>query len=327
MGDLPGTLAIMTSVSDTPRVEPVGEALHYLRMSGAFYCRSELTAPFGLDLPPLDDTLMFHMVASGRCWLEVPGEKPQCLQPGDLALVPHGRGHRLVSEPGIECAKLFDLHREQISERYELLHHGNGGAVTTMLCGVMSFDHPAAEQLVRLLPNLMHVDMWSAPEAHWLQSTIRFIATEAQQMQLGGETIITRLCDVLVIQAIRSWINQAPAAQTGWLGALQDEQIGRALAAVHRHPERGWAVGELAAESRMSRSAFAARFAERVGEPPMRYVTRFRMHAATSWLRERGDTVAAVAHRLGYQSEAAFSRAFKRSTGISPGAARRLSAG
>lgn len=317
----------MTSDKLSPHVDPVGEALHYLRMSGAFYCRSELTAPFGLELPPLDGTLMFHVVTAGRCWLEVPGEEPQCLQPGDLGLVPHGQGHRLVSDPGAECADLFDLPREDISERYELLHHGGGGATTTMLCGAVKFDHPAAVQLVRLLPRLVHVDAWSAPEAQWLSSTLRFIAAEASELKPGGETIITRLCDIVVIQAIRSWMANAPGARTGWLGALQDAHIGRAITLVHRDPEHGWTVEALAEEAGMSRSGFAARFAELVGEPPMRYVTRWRMHVAHSWLRESDVTLADVAMRLGYQSEAAFSRAFKRFTGMSPGAARRIAPG
>ena len=313
----------MTATPQPQRIDPVGEALHYLRMSGAFYCRTELTAPFGLELPPFERTLMFHVMTSGRCWLELDGEAPQRLQQGDLALVPHGRGHRLVSEPGHGCAQLFDLEREQVSERYESLRHGSDGERTTMLCGAVTFDHPAAEQLVRMLPNLVHVESWSEPEAQWLQSTIRFVASEAQQLQPGGETIITRLCDVLVIRAIRTWMSRSPDARTGWLGALQDEQIGKAVAAVHRDPEHGWTVPELAAESGLSRSAFAARFAELVGEPPMRYVTRWRMHVALSWLRESDMTLADVAFRLGYESEASFSRAFKRMMGVSPGVARK----
>ncbi len=313
----------MKTVTASTPIEPVGEALHYLRMSGAFYCRSELTAPFGMDVPPMENTLIFHLPAAGRCWVEVDEEEPVLVQPGDLSLVPHGRGHRLVSEPGFACTDLFEMERELVSERYEQLRHGGGGALTTMLCGAVRFDHPAAIQLVQLLPNVLHVNSWTTLEAEWLQSTLRFIAAEAQEMRLGGETIITRLCDVVVIQAIRSWVRTASAAQTGWLGALQDEQVGRALAAVHREPKRTWTVKELADACFMSRSAFSARFTELVGEPPMAYVTRFRMNVAASWLRDGEDSVAAVAHRMGYQSEAAFSRAFKRSTGTTPGAMRR----
>jgi transcriptional regulator GlxA family with amidase domain len=139
----------------------------------------------------------------------------------------------------------------------------------------------------------------------------------------GGETVITRLADILVIQAIRSWIQCDPAAQTGWLGALQDAQIGRAIALIHRDPARFWTVASLAGEVAMSRSAFAARFTELVGEPATHYVARWRMHVALTWLKEEDTAMAEVAARLGYQSEAAFSRAFKRFLGFSPGAARR----
>jgi AraC-like DNA-binding protein len=126
-----------------------------------------------------------------------------------------------------------------------------------------------------------------------------------------------------VIHAIRSWIAQDPAAQTGWLGALQDKQIGRIISVIHREPARTWTLESLAAEAAMSRSAFAARFTQLVGEPAMRYVTRWRMHMALTWLKENDTPVAELSQRLGYESEAAFSRAFKRYVGVSPGAARR----
>jgi AraC-like DNA-binding protein len=153
---------------------------------------------------------------------------------------------------------------------------------------------------------------------------------EDKELRPGGETVITRLADILVIQAIRSWIAQDPSAQTGWLGALRDKQVGRAITLIHRDPARAWTVASLAAEVAMSRSAFAARFTELVGEPPMHYVARWRMHVAR-WrmhvalasLREDGATLGEVAMRLGYQSEAAFSRAFKRFIGVSPGSVRR----
>jgi AraC-like DNA-binding protein len=304
-------------------VDPLAEALHLLRMSGVFYCRSEFTAPWALDLPPLPDCLILHVVTSGRCWLEIEGEEGCLLQPGDLALVPHGEGHRLASEPGAPAAKLFDLPRELLSERYEILRHGGGGAATTVICGAVRFDHPAAHHLVRLLPKVIRVEVWSSPQREWLQSTLRLMAVEAQELQPGGETIITRLSDILVIQAIRSWIAEDSAIHKGWLGALRDRQIGRAILLIHRDPARAWTVASLASEVAMSRSAFAARFTELVGEPAMHYVARWRMHVALAWLKEDGTALGELASRLGYQSEAAFSRAFKRFLGVSPGAVRR----
>jgi AraC-like DNA-binding protein len=306
-----------------PLVDPVGEALHSLRMDSSLYTRSEFTAPWGLGLPPLPGHLMFHVVTSGRCWLEVEGTEPRQLQPGDLALVSQGDGHRLVSDPGAPAAPLFDLPREQVSERYEILRHGGGGAATTMMCGAVRFDHPTAHRLVKLLPPTIVIDGWTSPRVDWVQSTLRFMTDEASELRPGGEAVITRLADILVIQAIRGWIAQDPAAQTGWLGALRDPQIGHALSLIHRHPERAWTLASLAAEVAMSRSAFAARFTELLGEPAMRYVTRFKMQLAGDALQEEGARIGDVARRLGYRSEAAFSRAFKRFVGVAPGRARR----
>ena len=304
-------------------VDPLGEALHVLRMSRSFYSSCAFTAPWGLGLPVFPNALMFHIVTGGRPWLEVDGAAPRLLQPGDLALVPHGDGHRLVSEPGLPAIDLWDLPRQELSERYELLRIDGGGSATSMLCGTIEFDHPAAHHLIEVLPRLIAVEAGNALQTDWIQSTVRFMAAEARALRPGGETVITRLADVLVIQAIRAWIEQDPAAQTGWLGALRDPQMGRAISLIHRDPASPWSVARLAHEVAMSRSAFAARFTDLVGETPMHYVARWRMQVAATSLREEGSTLGELALRLGYGSEAAFSRAFKRIIGVSPGAVRR----
>jgi AraC-like DNA-binding protein len=306
-------------------VDPLGEALHYLRMSGMFYCRSELTAPWGLALPPMEG-LSFHVLTSGPCWLHVDGMKPRPLQPGDLVLLPHGEGHRLSTERRGRTIPIDELRQERVSERYGILRHGGGGAQTDLVCGAVRFDHPAAHHVVRLLPKVIHIDSgWSSQTgmAGWMRSTMQLLAAEARELRPGGETIITRLADVLVVQAIRTWIERDPSAQTGWLAALHDPRIGRALTLVHREPARAWSVESLATGVGMSRSGFAARFTELVGEPAMQYVTRWRMLVALTWLSESDESLNEMANRLGYQSEAAFSRAFKRVIGTSPGAARR----
>ena len=158
-----------------------------------------------------------------------------------------------------------------------------------------------------------------------MHSTLRLIAAEGRELRPGGEAVITRLSDILVIQAIRTWIAGHPDGQTGWLGALQDPRIGRAMSLVHQDPARSWSVASLARETAMSRLAFAARFTDLVGEPVMQYVTRWRMQVALHDLQHDAVAVAELAARMGYESEAAFSRAFKRTVGISPGAARRSS--
>jgi mannose-6-phosphate isomerase-like protein (cupin superfamily) len=132
-------------------VDPLGEALYFLRMSGTYYSSCEFTTSWGLVLPPMPGSLMFHVVTSGQCWLEVEGSAPRLLRPGELALVPHGEGHRLTSEPGVAGVGLFDVPREDVSERFEILRQGGGGALTTLVCGTARFDHPAARHLVSLL--------------------------------------------------------------------------------------------------------------------------------------------------------------------------------
>jgi AraC-like DNA-binding protein len=303
--------------------DPLGEALHFLRMSGSYYCRSELTAPFGLQMPSASGCAAFHVVTDGRCWLEAEGTERRMLLPGDFALVTRGQGHRLVSDARVHCTPITEIEHEQVSERYGVLRHGGGGAPTSVICGVVAFDHPAARQLIELLPPVIHIEGASIDPSDWLQSMLRFMAAEARAMRPGGETVITRIADILVIQAIRAWIDRDPGAQHGWLGALQDPQLGRAIARVHRDPAHAWSLAALAAEAGMSRSAFAARFTAQVGEPAMHYVTRWRMNLALTLLREQDVGIAETASRLGYQSEAAFSRAFKRYIGIAPGSARR----
>lgn len=323
-----GILSRMTANNKRAPVDPLGEALHSLRMSGILYCRSELSAPWSLALPVEKDcfsfhVLSFHVVTSGECWLEVEGAGPFRLRPGDLALVPHSTGHCLSSELNMPALSLEEFNFEMVSERYCILTYQGGGPTTRLICGEVRFDHPAARNLLEILPRVIHVEASSSPQMGMMQSTLSLMAAEAMELRPGGETVITRLADILVIQAIRSWIQEDPTAQTGWLGALQDKQMGPAIMHIHRNPDHPWTVASLASEAAMSRSAFAARFTELVGEPAMHYVARWRMHLALTWLNEDRVTLVELASRLGYQSEAAFSRAFKRFNGISPGAVRR----
>src|SRR5262245_52773583 len=251
---------VVASLDPWGPADPLAEALHFVRMNGAFYCRSELSAPWGLTLPPMPGYLWFHVATSGHALVEAAGSDAIDLRPGELTLVPHGEGHGLRSEPGAPAPGILDLEREAVSDRYEILRHGGGGAPTTLICGAVRFDHPAARNLVQILPPTMYVEGTASPQLEWLQSTLRLMAVEARELRPGSEAVITRLADILVVQAIRSWIETDPAAQSGWLGALHDKQLGPAIALIHREPARPWTVASLARELAMSRSAFAARF-------------------------------------------------------------------
>lgn len=244
------------------------------------------------------------------------------LQQGSLTLLPHGNEHRIRSSQTADSTPLFDIPVEKISDRYEIMRYGGAGDLAQLTCGVVSFDHLAGKQLIAQLPKILQIDTSDNEDGSWLQSTLGFIAREARELRPGGETVITHLADILIIQAIRSWIDSAPEANQGWLAALRDKQVGRALAAIHRQPEKLWTVDSLAQEIGMSRSGFSARFTNLVGESVKRYLTHWRMQLARSQLMETSVSLTVLADRLGYQSEAAFCRAFKRVFGVPPGSMR-----
>ena len=260
--------------------------LHTLRMRGTFYCHAELGEPWALEMPAIPDSVSFHVVTGGVCWLRLPDTEPIELRAGDLALVPHGLGHDLLSEP------------------------------------VVSFDDAGAHELMRTLPAVLIITGDTVSVASSVRDTLRLMAGELVHPQLGGEAVATRLADILVVQAIRSWITSDEDAATGWLRALQDERIGRALEAIHADPGNDWSLDVLARVATMSRSSFSARFTELVGEAPIAYLTRWRMNIAASRLREENITAAKLASELGYQSEAAFNRAFTHIIGQTPGSVR-----
>ncbi|MEX5719791.1 AraC family transcriptional regulator [Geodermatophilus maliterrae] len=297
-------------------VDPVGGVLADLRIRGTFHCRAEVAAPWGLEMPALDGCMSSHVVTEGSCVLEVDGVR-SVLGPGDLALVPHGRGHLLRSDPDARIAGRADLLPQQyLGEHYSVLRLDGGGARTGLVCGIVEPDRPGAAHLLDLLPPVLHVDGHDAARSGWLPVLLGVIADEARHDRPGSEAVVTRLADVVVVQAVRTWLDTA-AAEPGWLRALRDPQVGRAVARLHREPGTAWTLPLLAREARMSRSSFAARFTELAGEPAMRYVARWRMHLATVALAD-GARVGELARHLGYELEAAFSRAHKRVVGVPP---------
>jgi len=304
--------------------DPLGEALHALRLRGVFYCHTHATAPWALEMPALADCLSFHVVTEGACSIEVAGQPTVELRSGDLALVPHGRGHVLASDPGLRPAGRVDhLPQHYLGEHYSVMAYGGGGAPSNLVCGVVTFDAPVARSLMQALPAVLHVPADHRPAPRWIGETIRLMAADLDQPRAGGEAVITRLADILVIQAVRAWLEHEPGARRGFLGALRDEHIGSSLAAIHRDPGRAWTVAALAQQAGMSRSAFAQRFTQLVGLPVMAYVQHWRMQLAHQRLATGEQTVARIAAELGYRSEAAFSRAFTRIAGTNPGAVRR----
>lgn len=305
-----------------PSADPLGEVLQLLQLSGVLYCNAELTDPWGIEIPDLPGVMNVEVVTSGHCWIELDGEPPVFMPEGSLVLVPRGNRHVLRGNPGDRTTALEQIPVERIGDRFENMVFGGGGRTTRITYYGVRFDPYVADRLVRLLPTLLHLRT-DIDDGSWLTSTIRFIAREARQRQPGSELIITRLADILVIHAIRAWIADAREEERGWIVALHDRQVGKALSLMHRDPGQPWQVESLARETGMSRSGFSARFTELVGEPAMQYLTTLRMQLAMRELNQTTDTLARIAERVGYQSEPAFNRAFKRVIGMPPGAVRR----
>lgn len=306
-----------------PSADPLGEVLQLLQLTGVLYCDAQLTDPWGIELPQLPGVMNVEVVTSGHCWIEVEGEPPVFLPQGSLVLLPRGDRHILRGNPGDKTTSLEQIPVEQIGDRFENMRFGGGGRLTRITYYGVRFDPYLADRLIRLLPAMLHLRT-HIDDGSWLQSSIQFIAQEAQQRLPGSETVITRLADILVIQAIRTWIDSVRDEKSGWIAALHDHQIGKAMSLMHRQPERDWQVESLAREVGMSRSGFSARFTLMVGESVKRYLTGLRIKLAHRELRETTDSLAKIAGRVGYQSEPAFNRAFKRETGIPPGAVRKL---
>lgn len=308
-----------TYTRDLPQVhDSLGEALYQLRLKGALYCQSELTAPWGIDMPAMADKMLFHIVLSGRCWLTAQGQAPIELTAGSLALLPKGQGHAIRSERNTPVIHLFDIPINQVSERYELMRYGGGGDLTVLACGVIGFDHLSGAKLIGHLPSMIHLPAQAAGGQGQLATTLQLLATEAAHLTVGSETVVAHLADIIVIQALRYWLQTAPEAEKGWLGALKDPKLGKALTAIHGQPSAPWTVDLLANLAGMSRSSFAARFTELLGVSVKQYVTEWRMSLARVRLRTDAIPLGQLAEELGYQSEAAFSRAYKRVMGESP---------
>lgn len=293
---------------------PLGETLHYLKLSGAFYCKSEMNGTWGISLPSMPNTSMFHIVTAGACVIEH-GEQRIEAKAGDFIFIPKGQGHIVRSDADADAEDLFSLPREQISHCYETLKMGDEGEKTTILCGVVQLDHPCAEFIIDSMPDMIYLESAKSTYSSWMSNTVRVISEEAEQTQIGGETILTRLADVLVIQALRYWITHNAEAKQGWLFAMKDKRIGKSLSLIHSNPERQWTLESLGREIGMSRTAFASNFTALVGEPMLQYLTKWRMNLAVMRLKDGEKVTPELVEQLGYRSESAFRRTFKKVTG------------
>jgi AraC-like DNA-binding protein len=297
----------------------LADVLDSLKLKGRFFCRSELSAPWAIAFAP-GDFSHFHIIERGACWLRLHRERDViALEEGDLLLVTQGHDYQLSDEPRTPPVPLEHVAGSSEWGPHAVLRHGGGGDVTSLLCGAFEFESPLAQSFLSVLPKWIRVRKDERHGNEWLDSTARFLARETQRPNIGAAVIVTSLVDVLFVEAVRTWLKQQPPGAAGWLGALRDPSIGAALGLIHRAPEKPWTVPELSAAVGLSRSPFAAKFTALVGRAPMAYLKRWRLQLAATLLRQQAVALSSVADRVGYESTAAFSRAFTRFFGVSPG--------
>ena len=318
----PKFLADRPVPADAGATDTLGDLLASLRMTTLVYGRIELGAPWGLQFPALPDAASLYLVVRGSAVLEAGRpERTAVLSAGDVALLPNGDSHRLRDRPG---SPLHDLSVEGCrgAKSSHPVHLGGDGAKTTLVAGTFRYGSERRFPLFETLPPVIHISASDSSASPWLSSTVQLLIAESAARSPGGTVVVSRLVDVLFVQALRTFILGSDCTESG-LRALRDPRIGKALQLVHDRPTEAWTVEGLARTVGLSRSAFAARFTELVGEPPLEYVARWRMTKAAELLRESDLPLGAVAERAGYQSEAAFSRAFKRHQGQAPATYRR----
>jgi len=301
----------------------LSDILQSIHLHSTLYCRAKMSAPWGFRVSERA-VASFHIVTGGRCWLTVDGiDMPSVLlTEGDLVILPHGHAHIMTNHPETPVTRLEDLVSKQPVEQEGIFSSGGQGAATTLICGGLLLEDRSTNPLFSMLPPVLHVKGPHGQPHPWLTAIVQLVKAEASANQLAAKTVITRFSEILFIQAVRTYMRTAGDGKRGWLNALQDPQIGQALVLIQHQPEEPWTVESLASRVSLSRSTFSAKFKQLVGESPMQYVTRVRLTKAAAVLRTQPATLADVATSIGYDSEVAFSKAFRRYFGIAPGAYR-----
>lgn len=299
-------------------MDPIDDVFGSMRVHTSLYARIEGSAPWGVTFVR-GAAARFGYVVRGQCWLTVEGGEPTRLTAGDCWMIVGGAQYSLQDDTATPTQFCYKALRDHSNHIVKL---GGGGEPVTVVGGWFLFDRQGAKPLIDLMPELIIVRM-DEERSELMQSTLHLLAVETARRSLGTSIVVSRLADILFIQAIRAHAASAGAEASGWIGALCDARLSRSFAAIHARVEHGWTVEELAREAGMSRSAFAARFRDSVGLSPLDYVTRWRMFRAGALLRQGRRSIADIAIRVGYENESAFAKAFKRVVGLTPGAYRK----
>jgi len=309
--------------------DAVSSALEHLRLEGALFFRSELTEPFEFESSPLaladalvpgaDRLTLFHIVASGSCWVAVDDGVRYRADAGDVIVLPYGDHYVMGGEGTAVSVSILSLLDPLPWAVMPVLRHGGGGRRTEIVCGYLHSTDPLFDPAMRALPPVFVVRLPAGPAAGWVKASIDYAMADAVPPSNRSPNVIaTRLPELVLIEVLRSHLASAPAIEHGWIAALRDPVLAPALALLHQQPGRGWTVAELATAVATSRSVLDERFRQVLGQSPIRYLTGWRMHLAMELLATSELSVSMTARRVGYDSEEAFSRAFKRERGASP---------
>ena len=309
-------------------MDALSEVLAAIRLDGAVYVNAEFTAPwcvetqFGLHsatpkLPRSDHVVFFHLLTDGSCFARLAGGSETFeVRAGDLLLLPHDDLHILSSD--LELAPAPVRNFPPADGGLLELRYGGGGEATRFICGYLACDRRASRALLGALPPILRIPLGDVSLTGWLAELLRLGVEESRAQRPGSQSLLAKLSELAFTEALRRYAQSNSPDLKGWLAGLQDAHIGKALTLLHGDPTRAWTVDELAREVALSRSALAERFTDMIGDPPMQYLTRWRLTLAAQALRAGGDGIARIAERSGYESEAAFTRAFKREFGVPP---------
>ena len=309
-------------------MDALSEVLSTVRLTGGVFLDARFTAPWCVtanmdadDVRPFLATptqlIAYHVIIEGRLLAWIPGEPSMEVSAGEVLLFPGNDGHILGSAHGLPLVRTGKLIRPGVNGGLAHVDHGGGGAATKIVCGFLASEQ-GYNPLIAALPKILKLDLRKAVSREWVEASVRFAAAELASGKLPSSSVMSRLSETLLVEAVREYASTLPENESGWLRGLRDPHVGRALTLIHGNIGKDWSVEDLAREVALSRSAFVDRFTSLVGMPPIRYLTVWRMRTAKLHLREKRNTIAQLAHAVGYQSEEAFSRAFKREFGVSP---------
>ncbi len=312
----------------------LSDVLRAVRLKGAVFFDVDTTDPWVAEAPPSrtiasaimpdsEHVIEYHVITSGSCWASVIGRdiEPVRLEAGDVVAFPQGDAHVMSSAPGMRGEPDFSIFEfpEGAAQLPLLLNLDGGGRERThLVCGFLGCDSQPFNPLLEALPPILHIRGSTAARSRWLQEFTRFAVMEASEKRAGGGGVLSKLGELMFVELVRRYVESLPEDSMGWLGGLRDRHIGRALNLLHAEPTGAWTLDRLAREVGLSRSSFAERFTGFVGIPPMQYLQRWRLQMAASRLCESNTSIAVVAAEVGYESEAAFSRAFKKMIGEPP---------